>query len=324
MRLSLLLLGGLVCLSPACDSPTGPSEVLRAPIDNLFGRPFGIRVAPNGNIFITHLDLALVTRVAGSDHHDRDAAIVGTVPADVVVTPDGETVIVSTLGGGSLFFLDAATWAEKHVTPVGPSAYRLALSASGSEVFVTTSEGMVFRVSVASGQKTDSVTLSGPLNGIARGPDGRIAVSSTGGQITLLDPSTLDVIQAVAGITGAQELAFSGNGVELFVAVESLGAVIILDAQTLVPLDTITFVGDVAVFPFGLAVSPSGDRLIVTSPSTADASGPVPGSIAIIDPLSRKVLKALRVDGSPQRIAFDPTGRTAYVTNDAERVDVIR
>jgi DNA-binding beta-propeller fold protein YncE len=36
------------------------------------------------------------------------------------------------------------------------------------------------------------------------------------------------------------------------------------------------------------------------------------------------VLKALRVDGSPQRIAFDPTGRTAYVTNDAERVDVIR
>ncbi len=320
-RLALVTLLGSPVLLLACQSPTGPAPqqlqgVLDAPFEAIPGRPFGIRVARNGAIFVTQQDAGRITRLAPHDAGPRDSTSVGTDPGDVVLTPNGATAIVSTFIDGDLHFLDARTGDQTDFTAIGSNAYRLALSRSGGRVFVTTTNGRVFAVDVATGDKVDSVQLSGALQGIARRRDGVIAVSSSGGNITLLDPATLDVVEGRNLGMNAQEVVFAPDGDRLFVASEGSGRVMVLHGQTLATRDSIVFDGPIPILPFGMALSPNGATLLVSSPLT--------GALAIVNAHTGDVRTILDVGGQPRRIAFRSDGTRAYVANEADRVDVIR
>jgi len=288
-----------------------------APIEGLAGRPFGVRVASNGTIFVTHQDVAQVTMIRSSGQ--RGSADVGIDPGDVVVTADGDLAIVSTFVGGDLHFIDAATGGQSDVTDIGSNAYRLALSSSGATVFVTTVSGMVHAVDVSTGNKVDSVQLSGSIQGIARRDANVIAVSSTGGDVTLLDAATLDVITSRDIGYGNQDIAFSADRSKLFVAQEGAQRIMVLSATTLVPVDTIALLKsdqDTEFFPFGMALGPDGRSLVVTSSLN--------GGIALVDARSMKVVRKITVNGVPRRVTFKRDGKLAYVANENGTINVIR
>jgi DNA-binding beta-propeller fold protein YncE len=326
MRLRVVCLPLSAAIALGCQSLSEP-ELSRlkerdrdadpsSSIEGVPGRPFGIRVAPNGVIFVTQQDRNSVTDVAPRDHGDRRVADVGVDPGDVIVTPDGRTVIVSTFYGGGLHFFDAASGHETGFTRIGNNAYRLALSASADAVFVTTTGGLVYAVAIATGEKSDSVHVGGSLQGIDRRNDGVLAVSSTSGAITLLDPITLDPLgsRVLPGVV--QDVVFSRDGSELYVAVESGSDLLILDGHSLATRAVIAADDSAPAAPFGLALSPDGNRLAVSSSLT--------GSVAIINPTARQLLRVVRVHGIPRRLAFSPAGDRIYVANEADRVDVVR
>lgn len=315
--LALALPAALACsgggTDPAPDTFEGRAG--RAYI-NLPGRPFGLAVTPDGAVLVTHQDTDRLTRIARDDLVARASIVLSTDPGDVLTSPDGSRIVVSAFISGNVHFLNAAPLAETRMIPLGPNAYRLALSEDGSRVFVTTTAGKVFALRVADPAILDSVQLAGSLQGIARHPNGTIAVASTAGSVTLLDPATLDTIRSRTIPPGAQDIVFSRDGGDLFVALESAVGVLVLDGVTLAPRDTIAFTGALDVVPFGLALSPDGSTLLVGSAAT--------GTLAIVDLPARTVRSVVALGGAPRRIRFSADGGTAYVANEADRVDIIR
>lgn len=306
-------------LAVACSSATGPGGFrgeLVDPFPNLPGRPFGVAVAPNGAVFVTHQDNQRVTRLGPSLDAPRERSTVSEDPGDVIVTPDGRIAVVSTYFGGKLHFLDAATGVQTDSTLIGANAYRLALSASGADVFVTTVNGQVFRVGIATGEKLDSVQLGGALQGIARRHDGRLAVSSTAGRITLLDPATLDTIRTRTVPGAAQEVVFSPDGTHLYVAQEGAQRVLVLDGETLADVDAVYFDHLGNVSPFGMALSPDGRTLLVASSD--------PAGVAVVNTTTLTATRLSAFVGLARRVAFAPNGRQAYVANEAGRLEVVR
>lgn len=315
----VLLAGPLTAM--ACNPSTEPAKqqlqgVVEGEYGGLPGRPFGIRVAPNGAIFVTQQDRARVTRLAPGDAGPRDSSTVGTDPGDVVLTANGARAIVSTFISGGLHFLDATTGVQTDFTQVGTNAYRLAVSKSGQRVFVTTTGGRVHAIEIATGNKVDSVQLSGSLQGIALRSDGVLAVSSSGGNLTLLDPGSLDVIESRNLGIDAQDIAFSKDGDRLFVAAEGAARLLVVDGRTLVTRDSVLFNGPIGVWPFGLTLSPNGATLLVSSPLS--------GALALVNAQTLALRTVITLGGEPRRIAFAPDGSRAYVANEADRIDVIR
>lgn len=304
-------------LATACTATTGPDRfrgALSDPFPNLPGRPFGVAVAPNGAVFVTHQDNQRVTRLGPALDAPRERSTVSEDPGDVIVTPDGRIAVVSTYYGGKLHFLDAATGVQTDSTLIGANAYRLALSAS--DVFVTTVHGQVFRVGIATGEKVDSVQLGGALQGIARRRDGLLAVSSTAGRITLLDPATLDTIRTRTVPGAAQEIVFAPDGSRLYVAQEGAQRVLVLDGQTLADVEEVYFDHLGIVSPFGMALSPDGRTLLVASSD--------PAGVAVVNTTTLTATRLTPFVGLARRVAFAPNGRQAYVANEAGRLEVVR
>jgi DNA-binding beta-propeller fold protein YncE len=299
--------------------PEGPAGItLGTPYGNLPGRPFGVAVGPDGRVLVTHQDLRRVTRVGPERTDPRTLFGVSEDPGDVVLTPDGQTAIVSSFIDGRLHFISMATGAQIDSLQIGTNAYRMAFSSDAADLFVTTTGGKVYRVGVASAEKEDSVQLTGSLQGIARRADGRIAVSSHDGPITILEPGTLDpVTSRDLGGGGPQDIVFSPDGNRLFVAQEPMGRVAVLDGTSLATIDEVYFNHLAPLAPFGLALSPDGQTLVVV--------GTVTGNAAIVVTATLEATQVFPLQGSAlRRAAFAPDGKTAYIANEQGRLEVLK
>ena len=134
-------------------------------------------------------------------------------------------------------------------------------------------------------------------------------MSSTAGDVWRLERGTLRSLRQTTLDCAAQDVALSHDDRELYVACEK-GNVVVLDARTLAQRDVIPLSS-----AFGLAVTPDGEQLYVSSPSDGD--------VAIVDLATRKIVGHVPVKGTPRRIAFSPSGDQAYVTNEWNWLTVI-
>ena len=302
----------------SCESPTGVGAVdlrLVAPITGLGSLAFAVRTAPDGSIFLTHG--GLLTRIEALGRGRRTETVLGSLGADVALSPDGKVAAATTVFGGELQFVSTSSGGLLATTPVGHQPYRVAFSPSGGDVYVSTMDGWVFRVDAVSHAKVDSIELSGGLEGLAVHPDGTIAVSSFNFNLWLLDPATLDVIVTRNIVAPGKDLVFSRNGGQLFVATENLtGGVLVLHGTSLQTLGAIDFDGDDPIFPFGLALSPDGRAMVVTSPYN--------GAIALVDVQARRVVRTRSVPGKPRRVSFAADGSRAFIANENGYVNVVR
>ncbi len=127
-----------------------------------------------------------------------------------------------------------------------------------------------------------------------------------------LNAGTLAVLASRnLGSFNTQDVALTPDETELYVANES-GYLDVLDPATLQSIRRLSLAG---LYAFGLAVTPDGEQIYVTSPYS--------GEVGIVD-RSTATIRHLPVGGTPRRIAFDASGSTALISNEGNWVDVIR
>lgn len=273
------------------------------------GRPFGLHVTSKGAILITEQDVNLMRKLEpGSGPR---SFYVGEDPGDVVATRDGEVAYVSGFQDGSITVVRLAGDSVSETNRLlRGNAYRLALSPNERRLYVTSTDGRLYVFNTATRNLATSKSLGGSLQGLAIDHAGaRLFVTSTAGDVWRLERGTLRSLRQATLDCAAQDIVLSNDDRELYVACEK-GNVVVLDARSLEQLDVLP-VGPA----FGLAVTPDGEQLYVSSPPD--------GSVAIVELATRKIVNRVAVQGTPRRIAFSPSGDQAYVTNEWNWLTVI-
>ena len=276
---------------------------------NFLGRPFGVHVTTKGAILVTEQDVNLMRQL--DPNSGSSSFNVGEDPGDVVATRDGAVAYVSGFQDGSITIARLAgdTISELVRLPT-KSAYRLALSPNERRLYVTSTDGRLYVFNTATRTVATSKLFGGSLQGLVIDHAGaRLFVSSTAGDVWRLERGTLASLRQTTLACAAQDIAISNDDRELYVACEK-GNVLILDARTLEQLELLS-VGPA----FGLAVTPDGEQLYVSSPSD--------GSVVIVELATRRIVNRVSVQGTPRRIAFSPSGDQAYVTNEWNWLTVI-
>jgi YVTN family beta-propeller protein len=276
---------------------------------NFVGRPFGLHVTSKGAILVTEQDIDVMRQLDPTT--GPTDYTVGEGPGDVVATPDGSLAYVSGSQDGSITIARLAGDSISGIYPLPTrNLYRLALSPNGRRLYATSSNGYLYVFNTATRTLGTGKSLGGSLQGLTIDHAGaRLFVSSTAGDVWRLERGTLRSLRQTTLDCAAQDIVLSNDDRELYVACEK-GNVVVLDARTLEQRDVIP-VGSA----FGLAVTPDGEQLYVSSPSDGD--------IAIIELATRKIVGHVPVQGTPRRIAFSPSGDQAYVTNEWNWLSVI-
>jgi hyaluronoglucosaminidase len=319
MPFSRVMIVGMASLTLAsCRNGTGPkSELGNAthPTGNtdtrilgFSGRPFGLNVTSAGDVLTTEQDMNQAVRVDSLGGNAVGIAV-GHDPGDVITTRDGATAFVSGFFDGTVSVVTLSNNRVTTIIPVSTNAYRLVLSSSGADLYVTSTDGNLYDVSTSSRTVSRSVPLGGS-QGIAINHAGSsLYVSSTSGTVWRLNLPALTIGTSVTQSCSGQEVALSTDDAELYFACED-GKVLVLDPTSLALKATIP-VSSLA--PFGMAVSPDNQQIYV-------AGG---GGLAVIDRASRTVIKQLALGGTPRRVGFNKTGNKAYISNEGNWVDVI-
>jgi DNA-binding beta-propeller fold protein YncE len=301
------------CTSAGPRTAARPEGALSGRVVALTGRPFAIRVSATGVVLVTQQDDNSVARFQAADKAPAATIAVGRDPGDVVFSSDGSQAFVTAFLGGGLHVIDLTTNRVVAAIRIASGAYRLAIMPDDSRLFVTSTNGRLYVVDPSEPRVVDSLQLAGALQGIALTPSGRtLVVTSTQGGIWKIDVATLSVARSNVITGGLQDVAITANESEIYVANERFG-VDVLDGTTLARRDRISLT---AFAPFGLAMTRDETELYVTSPTT--------GSVKIVDIRARTVVYTLNVRGTPRRVAFDASGRAAFIANEADWVDVIR
>jgi len=289
---------------------THPSATRDTKVTGFLGRPFGLHVTSTGSVLVTEQDINMLRSVdslfSGTGWYE-----VGESPGDVVATRDGRTAYVSGFLDGSITIVPLnGDTVDNLVRLPTHNAYRLALSPNERRLFVTSTDGRLYVFSTAARTLATSKSLGGSLQGIALDHAGAtVYVSSTAGDVWRLERGTLRSLRQTTVDCVAQDIALSIDDRELYVACEK-GNVLVLDPRTLDQIAVIT-----SPPAFGLAVTPDNAQLYVSSPTD--------GLVSIVDRSTRTVVCRFAVKGAPRRIAFSPSGRRAYVTNDWNWLTII-
>jgi sugar lactone lactonase YvrE len=151
--------------------------------------PSGVGVGPKHVVLasMSSASVQIIDRVSGATvalAHEFNA------PVDAAETADGRVLVLET-GSGSLIALDDEKGEKRSTVATGFSQpVALALDGKGA-AYVTSSDGKVTKVDLATGEKTDVATgLAGP-EGIDVAPDGRLIVAEVGAKrVVAIDPAT--------------------------------------------------------------------------------------------------------------------------------------
>jgi len=274
------------------------------------GRPFAVAVSGSGVVYVGEQDNAALGRFDLPATAVSGSVAVGNDPTDVAFLPDGSKAFVTNQGSNTVGVIDVATNTQTTTIPIGEPVLRVLSSNDGSKMYVTTAMGHLFIINTSDNSFT-SLTLGGTLNGLALNPATSVLyASSTTGTLYEVDLSTNSVTDSVTFGGRPQDLAVSPDGSKLFVANET-GDLGVLNANTLASITSVSAAAD----GFGMALTRDGTQLYVTRPSHGD--------VLVLDATTYAVLQTIS-GGTPRRVAFDRSGLTGVITNEAGYVSFVR
>jgi DNA-binding beta-propeller fold protein YncE len=277
------------------------------------GRPFGVQVSQQGVMYVTQQDGDALTRFdLPSLTSTGTVSSVGNDPGEVVFTANGQVAYTVNVLGGDASRVDVGAGTVSTTYPVGETVFRIRLSMDETRLYLSTPLGTVRVLNAATGADIDTIAAtSGPANGMALSPSGnRLFVSSTTGGIAEINTATGAVLRTMPVAGELQDLSLSPDGTELYVA-DELGWLKVVNVGSGLAIDSVALPG-----AFGLSLSPDGHFIVVAQSSA--------GRIAVFDRVLRRLVREFPVGGQPRRVAFDASGATLAVANEANAVDVIR
>ena len=300
-------------LSPS--GPTHPAGLSSTRISTNAAPSFGIGINVRDRIFALERDgdQALEYQVSTGF---GVGGFVGGQHGDIVFSPDGLTGYLSSLNTGRVRRTELASYFEFLSPKIAQSAYRLQISVDGARLYMTDMAGTLYVLQTPDLKIIQSVTLGDSahyVEGLSLSPTGRyLLASSPSGRLWRLDATSLAILSS-ATLSGApQDVAWSPDEAKAYVALDG-GFVVALSGTS---LNEMARVATPQQRPFGLAISPDGQQLYVSSPQTGD--------VAIIDASTLAVLRKLAVGGSPRRIAFNHSGTAAAIANEGTWFDLIK
>lgn len=177
-----------------------------------------------------------------------------------------------------------------------------------SRLFIANEDdGKLSVVDVAKGEVIAEVEVGEEPEGVRVTPDGkRVAVTSeSDSSVAVIDTESFELLGKVEVGRRPRDIVFSHDGKLMYVSAEANARVDVVDMKTLKPIDPIKM-PDVSL-PMGLALSPKGDRLYVTTGR---------GRMAVVVQLSdKKILKSIQVGVRPWGVALSSDGSRLYTAN---------
>ena len=309
--------GGVLLLLVACSSATGPGVGGTHPSGVVFGttllpgRPYALAISSHGVVLVGQADLARVARATLPDTALGSAVGVGSEPTGMAVDPAGRRAYVTDQFSGSVAVIDVDANRLVDSIPVAGDPFVVAVAPDSKSIFVSSNLDTVYRIGT-NHAVIGTIAGAGPANSLVVSPDQQHVFASlpNAGQVQDIAIAST-ALSRTFSIPGApQGLAVSADGNTLYVASETVSELYLVNLQSGAVQDSI----GVAPGGFGLAVTPDGKQLYLSQSSL--------GRITIVTLASRDTT-SLAVGGAPRRVAFDPTGAYAAVTNETGWVTFI-
>jgi YVTN family beta-propeller protein len=294
---------------------THPAGVIAATL-SVPGRPHGVATASNGRFCVSQIDAGSITcgTLTTSGVTLENPVAVGLGPAHVALSADGTRAYTANQLAGTASVVDVSTSTPNLLAtvPLPSDGFNVLADPSGSRVYVTTSSGALEVMDAGTRTIVAQVATGPASNGLALDKKaGILYVSSiTAGTVAAVSTATNAVTKAYNVSAAPQRIALSADGKTLYVANESNGLDIV-DVAT----GTRSAVSGVDPQAVGLALAPDGKVVYVTNPPR--------GKVQIVDVATRQVTTLTGFD-RPRNVAFGLSGAAALVTDEADKVYVIR
>ncbi len=261
--------------------------------------PEGLAVTPDGTrVYVPNWEDGTVSVISTTSNTVVATVTVGGAPRSAAISPDGTRAWV--VGFGGVHVIDTATNTVVGTVPGVPFALDVAFSPDGTRAYLTyLAEDEVLAVVDTT---TLAVVAQPPIGHnsveVEVSPDGsRVYVLGQNFDVRMFDTATNTQVGQVL-LPRVMDLVASPDGARLYVVQGgSQPTLLVLDAATLavltrVPLDAapLNFV------PWGVAVSPTGDRVYVTGPA-----GPT-GVVVVVDTATNTVT-TVTVGSRPLNVA---------------------
>jgi len=296
---------------PRRGSPRHPAAVLteRLPIT---GSPFDVAVAADGTAYLTRLHAAALECLELAPFRITGSIATGSAPTVVVLSSSSRVAYVTNQFTEDVAVIDLSRRRQTGTIPVPGHPLGAALSPDGRRLYIVTNLDRLCAISIDVGRVVASVPVAQVCTGLAVHPSGRWIYVPTwrAGLILEMDARTLRMTRrfAVGGVP--QDLVLSADGLMLYAANEA-GWLDRIHLPSGRQVDRAQF-GTAAV---SLALSPDEAVLYVGLLFA--------GRVVQLDRPTLRVLARLETGGKPRRIAFDATGRSALIANEAGWVDLV-
>lgn len=232
--------------------------------------------------------------------------VVGELPREVAMSPDGRRVYATDNGANAVSVIDTASQAVVATVPVGRSPWGVRVSPYSSTVWVANgADDTVQPIDASTLVAGKPIPVGADPEDIAIAPDGSMlyVVDVNSGDVTPVDLHAHVALDPIIVGAHPRGIAISPDGKSLFVSDFAGDDVTPVDTTARKALAPIR----VGVAPRGLAVSPDGKTLYVADFGSNDVSR--------IDLTTMKPLPPIPAGLDPVAVGLDASGSTLFVVD---------
>jgi PQQ-dependent catabolism-associated beta-propeller protein len=282
---------------------------------------FAIAFSPSlsaARLFVTNERSGTVQIIDTKTDRVIAAVKLGDRPRGVALSPDGKRLYVAVswwrdgkrprTGRERIAALDTATLKTLRDYTAGTDPECVAVAPNGQRLYLSNEDaGTASIIDVATGRHTATVIVGTEPEGVTASPDGRLVyvTAETSNVISVIDAKQARTAANILVDSRPRAVIFTRNGKRAWATAELGGTVMLIDVAKNTVLHRIRL--GRADKPVGLVLSPDEKRLYV---ATGRGNG-----VAVIDTISRKVVKTIPAGSRVWGIAITPDGRKLYAAN---------
>lgn len=301
-RLLLVLLATSLVSTTACTNDASTSS------DSTRANAADTSSADAGTVLIADKTDDLLYFVDRATRSVEDSMAVGRGPHEVAVHPFEPVAYVANYeGDGSISIIDLETRTERERVMLEPGSrpHGIQVDAAGTAVYVT-AEGLqaVLELDPQTGAVKRTLHTGQDVTHMLALGSAHIYTANIGsGTATALNREAGNVDAHIATGEGAEGVALTPDGSEVWVSNRADDTVSIIDSETLAVVDSFTVEG----FPLRIYMTPNGDTALL---ACAQAN-----EVALVDVATREVMARLPTGDTPVGIQITPDGTEAFVGN---------
>jgi len=203
--------------------------------------------------------------------------------------------------------------AQNKVTKVlisGPDPEQFDLSKDGKLLYISNEDAAKTTIiDIAAGKIVKEIKVGEEPEGVTTSPNGKFVyvTAEDSGEVNVIDTATQKLLKRVKVGKRPRSVAFLPDSSRAYVTAENDGTVAVMNARTHVFSSVIRLGESGIVKPMGLAMSPDGGTLYVSTGSFK--------KVFVVDTKTNKVTGDFEVGQRPWGIAVSPDGKLLFTAN---------